>query len=121
VTLFADPPLQAEIMMRSSIKASLIFELPDWTTKTSFSLTLVMMRTLVSPCDNRLVLMRIQGEWEGSGPREDSGRNGGEGCEVGQRTGCRAEERAYIGELGELGVCRSHAQVLTDLACEDWA
>ena len=50
VILFAEPPLQAEIMMRSSMMVSLIFELPDCTMKTSFSLTLVKIRTLVSPC-----------------------------------------------------------------------
>ena len=48
--LFADPPLQAEIMMRSSIMVSLTLGLPDWTMKTSFSRTLVSIRTLVSPC-----------------------------------------------------------------------
>jgi hypothetical protein len=52
VTLFAEPPLQAEIIIKSSISASLILELPDCTTKTSFSRTLVKMRTLVSPLEN---------------------------------------------------------------------
>lgn len=36
--LLADPPLQAEIMMHSSIMSSLILELPLCTTKTSLSL-----------------------------------------------------------------------------------
>ncbi len=52
VTLFAEPPLQAEIMMSNSIMVSLILGLPDCTTKTSFSRTLVRMRTLVSPLEN---------------------------------------------------------------------
>ena len=52
VILFAEPPLQAEIMMRSSMMVSLILGLPDCTTKTSFSRTLVRMRTLVSPLEN---------------------------------------------------------------------
>lgn len=49
VILLADPPLQAEIMMRSSIMVSLMLGLPDCTMKTSFSRTLVRIRTLVSP------------------------------------------------------------------------
>lgn len=52
VTLLAEPPLQAEIMMSSSMMVSLILGLPDCTTKTSFSRTLVRMRTLVSPLEN---------------------------------------------------------------------
>lgn len=48
--LFAEPPLQAEIKMRSSIMLSLILLLPDWTTNTSFSRMLVKILTLVSPC-----------------------------------------------------------------------
>ena len=50
VILFADPPLQADIRIRSSIMLSLIWALPDCTTKTSFSLMLVRILTLVSPC-----------------------------------------------------------------------
>lgn len=49
MTLLAEPPLQADIMIRSSMMESLIRGLPDWTTKTSFSRTLVMILTLVSP------------------------------------------------------------------------
>lgn len=49
VILLADPPLQAEIMMRSSMMVSLMLGLPDCTMKTSFSRTLVRIRTLVSP------------------------------------------------------------------------
>lgn len=49
VILFAEPPLQAEIIIRSSIIESLILGLPDCTTKTSFSRTLVNILTLVSP------------------------------------------------------------------------
>jgi hypothetical protein len=49
VILFADPPLHAEIMIRSSMMVSLILGLPDWTMKTSFSRTLLRIRTLVSP------------------------------------------------------------------------
>jgi hypothetical protein len=52
VILFAEPPLQAEIMMSNSMMVSLILGLPDCTTKTSFSRTLVRMRTLVSPLEN---------------------------------------------------------------------
>jgi hypothetical protein len=51
VILFAEPPLQAEIMIRSSMMVSLILGLPDCTTNTSFSRTLVRIRTLVSPCE----------------------------------------------------------------------
>jgi ubiquitin-protein ligase len=51
VILFAEPPLHAEIKMRSSIMLSLILLLPDWTTKTSFSRILVKILTLVSPCN----------------------------------------------------------------------
>lgn len=49
--LFAEPPLQAEIRMRSSMMLSLILLLPDCTTKTSFSRILVKIFTLVSPWD----------------------------------------------------------------------
>lgn len=49
VILLADPPLHADIMMRSSMMESLILGLPDWTTNTSFSRTLVRILTLVSP------------------------------------------------------------------------
>jgi len=49
VTLFAEPPLQAEIIIKSSMMVSLILGLPDWTTKTSFSRTLFRILTLVSP------------------------------------------------------------------------
>jgi hypothetical protein len=49
VTLLAEPPLHAEIMMSSSMMESLMRGLPDWTTKTSFSRTLVRILTLVSP------------------------------------------------------------------------
>lgn len=49
VILFAEPPLQAEIMINNSMMVSLTLALPDWTTKTSFSRTLVKIRTLVSP------------------------------------------------------------------------
>lgn len=49
VILLAEPPLQALIMISSSMMESLILGLPDWTTKTSFSRTLVRIRTLVSP------------------------------------------------------------------------
>lgn len=49
VILLAEPPLQAWIMISSSMMVSLILGLPDWTMKTSFSRTLVRMRTLVSP------------------------------------------------------------------------
>lgn len=52
VTLFADPPLQAEIMISNSMMVSLILGLPDWTTNTSFSRTLVRILTLVSPLEN---------------------------------------------------------------------
>lgn len=50
--LLAEPPLQAEIMMSSSMMVSLTLGLPDCTTNTSFSRTLVRMRTLVSPLEN---------------------------------------------------------------------
>jgi len=53
--LFAEPPLQAEIMIRSSMIVSLILGLPDWTTKTSFSRTLFRIRTLVSPYGEKSV------------------------------------------------------------------
>lgn len=53
MTLFAEPPLHAEIMMSSSMIVSLILGLPDWTTNTSFSRTLVKIRTLVSPWDKK--------------------------------------------------------------------
>lgn len=53
MTLLAEPPLQADIMMSSSMMESLILELPDWTTKTSFSRTLVRILTLVSPFKRR--------------------------------------------------------------------
>lgn len=49
VTLFAEPPLQAETMISSSMMVSLTLGLPDCTTKTSFSRTLVRIWTLVSP------------------------------------------------------------------------
>lgn len=49
VILFAEPPLHAEIIINSSMMESLILGLPDWTTKTSFSRTLVKILTLVSP------------------------------------------------------------------------
>jgi hypothetical protein len=52
VILLAEPPLHADIMMSSSMMVSLIWGLPDCTTKTSFSRTLVKMRTLVSPFEN---------------------------------------------------------------------
>lgn len=52
VILLADPPLQAEIMMSSSMIVSLILGLPDCTTNTSFSRTLVRILTLVSPLEN---------------------------------------------------------------------
>jgi hypothetical protein len=35
-------------------------------------------------------------------------------------TSTRARE-AHIGELGKLSAGRMHAQILADLACEDWA
>lgn len=38
--------------MSNSMMVSLILGLPDWTTKTSFSRTLVRIRTLVSPFEN---------------------------------------------------------------------
>lgn len=60
VTLLAEPPLHAEIMMRSSMMVSLMVGLPDCTTKTSFSRTLVRIRTLVSPCDGgQIVRVRL--------------------------------------------------------------
>lgn len=49
VIFVAEPPLHADIMMRSSMIVSLIFGLPDCTINTSFSRTLVKIRTLVSP------------------------------------------------------------------------
>lgn len=49
VTLVAEPPLQAEIMISSSMMVSLILGLPDCTMKTSFSRTLFEILTLVSP------------------------------------------------------------------------
>lgn len=49
MTLLAEPPLHAEIMMSNSMMESLILGLPDWTTNTSFSRTLVRILTLVSP------------------------------------------------------------------------
>lgn len=63
VTLFAEPPLHAEIMMSSSMMVSLIWGLPDCTTNTSFSRTLVKMRTLVSPWTRS----HCQQEWETQG------------------------------------------------------
>lgn len=50
VILFAEPPLHAEIRIRSSMMLSLILLLPDCTTNTSFSRMLVRIFTLVSPC-----------------------------------------------------------------------
>lgn len=49
VILLAEPPLQAEIKMSSSMILSLILLLPDCTTNTSFSRILVKILTLVSP------------------------------------------------------------------------
>lgn len=49
VILVAEPPLQAEIMISSSMMVSLILGLPDCTMKTSFSRTLLGILTLVSP------------------------------------------------------------------------
>lgn len=59
VTLLAEPPLQAEIMMSNSIIESLTRELPDCTTNTSFSRTLVRIRTLVSPLIQALHVSRV--------------------------------------------------------------
>lgn len=47
--LVAEPPLQADIMISSSMMVSLILGLPDCTMKTSFSRTLFEILTLVSP------------------------------------------------------------------------
>lgn len=47
--LVAEPPLQALIMISSSMIVSLILGLPDCTMKTSFSRTLLEILTLVSP------------------------------------------------------------------------
>lgn len=49
MTLVAEPPLQAEIMMSSSMTVSLILGLPDCIMNTSFSRTLLEILTLVSP------------------------------------------------------------------------
>jgi hypothetical protein len=82
VILFAEPPLHAEIKMRSSIMLSLILLLPDCTTKTSFSRILVKILTLVSPC--------------GIGqPHRPTGRL----------------HRIYICELRELDSSWGHAQI----------
>ncbi|TKW57250.1 hypothetical protein CTA1_2223 [Colletotrichum tanaceti] len=73
--LLAEPPLQAEIMINNSMMVSLTLALPDWTTNTSFSRTLVKIRTLVSPfvtgqpqqgVQARLGLDPIKAVWEAS-------------------------------------------------------
>jgi hypothetical protein len=98
VILFAEPPLHAEIKMRSSIMLSLILLLPDCTTKTSFSRILVKILTLVSPCDI-------------GQPHHGTGRL----------------HRIYIRELRKLDSSWGHAQIRAYLirerraraACED--
>jgi hypothetical protein len=91
---------------------SLILELPDWTTKTSFSRTLVRILTLVSPFTRSQVsqsLSRKQsdGNQQGSGTRR-----------IGSSRG-KATLEAHICELGQLSLARLHAQVLADLASEN--
>lgn len=83
---------------------SLILGLPDWMTKTSFSRTLVMILTLVSPCGARWPCS-VMWCWQrptlasGGMPKNEDGPT-------------------YIGELGELGDARRHPQVLTYLGSE---
>lgn len=76
---------------------SLIRGLPDCTTKTSFSRTLVKMRTLVSPFFGGKERKRLARQEE----RGTKARAAG--------------EQAHIGELRQLCVCRLHPQVLTYL------
>lgn len=59
VILVAEPPLQAEIMMSSSMMVSLMVGLPDWMMKTSFSRTLLRILTLVSPCREENMVSQV--------------------------------------------------------------
>lgn len=104
MTLLAEPPLQADIMMSSSMMESLILGLPDWTTKTSFSRTLVKILTLVSPFERSELVICPEAGNQGKPKSSDA-----------------ELQEAHIGELGQLRLSRSHAQVLTYLAGESWA
>lgn len=115
VTLFAEPPLHADIIMSNSMMESLIRGLPDWTTKTSFSRTLVNILTLVSPLHFNMVSMKTS--TKAASTKTLMRNTGGKQCV--EQDGSNGE--AHIGELRQLGVCGRHAQVLTDLACESWA
>ena len=58
---FAEPPLQAEIMIKSSMTESLILLLPLWTMKTSWFLIDVLILTEVSPLLN-FVSLQLAGD-----------------------------------------------------------
>lgn len=88
-------------MIKSSIMVSLILGLPDWMTKTSFSRTLVMIFTLVSPCQMRDLHSVMRHSKQPLPPG---------GLPSGQAT--------YIGELRELSDAGRHPQVLTYLSSE---
>lgn len=107
--LLAEPPLQALIMINSSMMESLILGLPDWTTKTSFSRTLVKIRTLVSPLKTSVLVASREA------PTAETRKQK-------KAESAREElEEAHIGELGQVCIGWVHAQVLTDLGCENRA
>lgn len=120
--LVAEPPLQAEIMMSSSMIVSLMVGLPDWMMKTSFSRTLLRILTLVSPCREEKMVSQVNFATEvcrgrGRGRSRDDGRprRASEPATDAGPTG------THIRELRELRLCRRHAQALTYLACENRA
>ena len=94
VILFALPPLHAEMRMSSSMILSFILLLPLCTTKTSFSLILVIILTLVSPFRPISPARSYQPQ--------------------------QIRSSAYIGELGELNAGGRHAQVHAYLVGELW-
>lgn len=89
---------------------SLILGLPDWMTKTSFSRTLVKIRTLVSPLKTSVLVASREAPTAETRKQEKQAERAREEL-----------EEAHIGELGQVCIGWEHAQILTDLGCENRA